>query len=140
MFSLCGAGRGVALLAIKASNTAGVAPNPSDQHPRLCRHCRLDDEQVKLALHDITSREERIGLVYVIVHGIEFSGAALGECVRSLSVASEERAFGSPHELPPVRPHCIDLFQHDEDHGEPILYATPRHGLSTSNASNASAR
>jgi hypothetical protein len=89
------------------------APNPSDQHPRLCRHRRLDDQQVKLALH-IMSGEGWMGLVYVIVHCIELGGAPFGEGMRSLSVASEERAFGPPRELPPVWPDCIDLFQHDE--------------------------
>jgi hypothetical protein len=56
-------------------------------------------------------------LAYAGIAGwmIELSGALLGEGMRGLSGASEERAFGPPHELPPVWPDCID--QHIDSPG-----------------------
>jgi hypothetical protein len=56
-------------------------------------------------------------LAYAGIAGwmIELSGALLGEGKRGLSGASEERAFGPPHELPPVWPDCID--QHIDSPG-----------------------
>jgi hypothetical protein len=78
------------------------APRLIPQHRRLRRHRRLDDEQVKLALQEIASREEWVGIVCVIIDRIVFSGEAFGEGVGGLSVTCEQRSLGSRHELSPV--------------------------------------
>ena len=83
------------------------------------RHRGLDDEVVHLALDHIASGEERIGLVCVIVGGVEVSRPALGEAIGGLPIPGEERTGRTPLKLAllPVWRERIHLFQQNEDHG-----------------------